>query len=106
MDRIRAEQRLFQDQILADIRTALIALQAAQQSVELARAELELTRVLEEAERVQFREGSSTLLIVNLREQATADAAMSLVDAEKKLQMAYITYHLSLGQSILSLPLP
>ncbi len=102
--RIQNEQRLFQDQILATTQQSIVTLQASAQAVDLAQQELELTRTLEEAERIKLQEGDSTLLVVNLREQATADAAMSLVDAQKKLHMSYIRYRLNLGTSLLNTP--
>lgn len=100
--RIDAELRVFQDQTVADVLRALVALEAAKQVVALAEAELDLTIQLEEAERIKLQEGDSTLLVVNLREQATADSAMSLVDAQKKLQMAFVKYQLTIGRSLLT----
>ena len=99
--RIDAEQRFFEDQTRSEIDRALVTLRAAQGIVALAEAELELSLQLEEAERIRLDAGDSTLLIVNLREQATADAAMQLVEAERDLQIALARYRLSLGQSLL-----
>ncbi|MCG5055013.1 MAG: TolC family protein [Myxococcales bacterium] len=78
--RLTAEEQMARDRITADVRDALSALHAASQRVDLAREQLRLAVKLEEAERTRFDLGESNLLFVNLREQATASAA--LVEAE------------------------
>lgn len=79
--RLEAQLRLQRDRARAEVRDALSALEAARQRVEVARRELGLARELEQAERTRLELGESTLLFVNLREQATAEAAVREVDA-------------------------
>jgi outer membrane protein TolC len=79
--RLDAQLRLQRDRVRVEVRDALSALEAARQRVEVARRELRLARELEQAERARFALGESTLLFVNLREQATAEAAVREVDA-------------------------
>ena len=53
----------------------------SRQRVEAARLELHVARQLEAAETQRLEAGASTLLVLNLREVATADAARSLAEA-------------------------
>jgi outer membrane protein TolC len=77
--RIDAELRFARDIVTAELRDAHSALVAAHARVALAREQLALT--LEQAERSRFKLGDSTLLLVNLREQATTDAATQELEA-------------------------
>ena len=54
---------------------------AAHARVALAREQLTAAHELEQSERSRFRLGDSTLLLVNLREQAATDAALQELDA-------------------------
>ena len=79
--RIDAELRFARDIVTAELRDAHSALVAAHARVALAREQLALTHTLEQAERSRFKLGDSTLLLVNLREQATTDAATQELEA-------------------------
>lgn len=79
--RIEAELRFLRDSIAAEVRDAYAALVAAHARVELARAQVDAARQLAEAERTRFQRGDSTLLFVNLREQAAADAQQLELEA-------------------------
>jgi len=81
MARIDEQTRLAKDRIVADVRNAKAALVAAQDRAALAKQELTVARQLAEAEAQRFLAGDGTLLIVNLREQAAAEAALRHVDA-------------------------
>jgi cobalt-zinc-cadmium efflux system outer membrane protein len=93
-----AELRLLRDRIEAEVRDAMNAVDMAYRGVEVARRELELARRLEQAERQNFDLGASSLLVVNLREQATFEAAQREVDALSGYQIAYISYRVALGE--------
>ncbi len=73
--------RFQQDRITAEVQDAKSALDAALQIVEVTRKETALARRLEKGERERFAQGDSNLIFVNLREQATADAAFRSVEA-------------------------
>lgn len=79
----RAEEqaRLARDRVIADVDDAASALEAARRRFEASRQELKLAREIEEGERTRFNLGESTLLFVNLREQATFEAAQRELDA-------------------------
>jgi outer membrane protein TolC len=79
--RIDAELRFLRDVVAVELRDARSALVAAHARVGLAREQLQVAHALEEAERRRFELGDSTLLVVNLREQAAADAAAQELEA-------------------------
>jgi len=70
-----------QDKIATDVQEVYAALLAAIQRIARARESLELARTMEQAERRKFDLGDSNLLVVNLREKATADAARTVLQA-------------------------
>lgn len=75
LSQISQRQRFTRDQISAEIRDAASAVLAARERVLLLQQEVKVARELEEAERTRFQLGDGTLFLVNLREQATADAS-------------------------------
>ncbi|HZH04189.1 MAG TPA: TolC family protein [Myxococcaceae bacterium] len=79
--RLDAQLQLQRERAVAETRDALSALETAHQRVALARREVELARSLEQGERARFFMGDSSLFVVNLREQAAAEAAVREVDA-------------------------
>lgn len=93
-----AERARFQkDQIAAEVRDALSAVQTASERARLLREEVEVTRQVEDAERTRFELGDGTLFQLNLREQATADAAWREIGALADLQRAMVVYESSTG---------
>jgi outer membrane protein TolC len=74
------------ERILTDLRDLQAADQAARQRLDLARQEQVLAKQLAAAEAEQFRLGSGNALLVNLREQAAAEAEGRLVSALVELQ--------------------
>lgn len=92
MARIDAQLRLQRDRIGAEVRDMLSALSAAAERVRLAVDEVRTAREVEVAERERFALGDSTLFVVNLREQATFEAALREIDALADFQRALTTY--------------
>lgn len=90
--RIDEQLRFARDRIGADVRDALSALETARQRAEIAAQELEVARGVAAAERTNFEMGNSTILAVNLREQAAAEAALREVDARADFQRALAFY--------------
>jgi outer membrane protein, heavy metal efflux system len=93
-DRARAnlQLKLQRERVLADIRGARIALNAAKERAELASKEYVLAKQLATAEVTRFDLGESTLLAVNLREQASAEANIRSIDAETDHRRAIANY--------------
>ena len=81
MRRAEEQARFAQDRVGADVADAVSEVDAARQRVVVVRREVELAAQLEAAERRRFDAGDSTLLFVNLREVATAEARIREVDA-------------------------
>jgi cobalt-zinc-cadmium efflux system outer membrane protein len=76
-----AVARLARDRVVAEVRDAVSAVEAARQRAELALSEAKVAERLEALERKRFESGDSTLLIVNLREQATLEARVRAVES-------------------------
>lgn len=90
-------QRFLRDQIAAEVRDAASALAAAYYQAGLVRDEVRVARQLEEAERDRFQLGDSTLFLVNLREQATADAVLREISAQNEYFKAQALYRWTVG---------
>lgn len=85
---LELERGFLSDAIEVQIRDAYARLLAAQRRTTLAMEAYGLNRQLESAERRKLALGQSTILVINLREEATAKAAKELVDS-------LTTYHLA-----------
>ena len=91
------QTRLSLDRVAADVRDAVSALDAARQRVMVSRREVELSLELERAERRKFDLGDSTLLFVNLREQATFEAQQRVIDALGDSHRAHAAFRAARG---------
>jgi outer membrane protein, heavy metal efflux system len=80
-ERFGARARFARERIDADVRDAHSAIAAARERIEATRLEVALALELERGERARFEQGDSNLLIVNLREQQSAEALSREVDA-------------------------
>lgn len=96
--RLDAELRWMTDVVAVELRDAHSALVAAHARVLLAREQLQVAHALEQAERRRFELGDSTLLFVNLREQAAADAAAQELDALTDYHRAAADLRVAAGQ--------
>ena len=90
--RIEAERRLLADQIEAELRDVLVTLETAERLVELARLEAEQAEAMRVAEQRRFEAGASDFFLVNIREEAVADARIKLALALLGLNAARTTY--------------
>lgn len=96
---VRAESEWLRDQIAADVRDALSAVRAAEESLALARESAEVAEAVAEGERRRFQLGATELFVVNLREQAAAEASAALVDAAAALHVAHAQLRAATGRS-------
>lgn len=80
------------DKIIVEANDALIALENSLQRLEIVKQELVVAENLAKAEKARFDLGDSTLLIVNLREQAAAEVALRMVSAELDYWVATADY--------------
>lgn len=81
----------------ADIDRALVALERSLERFGAVESETTLAQRLAEAERERLDAGDSSLLLVNLRERAAAEAASRRVSAKAEYLRAVITYRWAIG---------
>jgi outer membrane protein, heavy metal efflux system len=89
------------DQVAAEVQDAHSAVRAAFQRLKLLGDEVRVSRDLEEAERTRFDLGEGTLFMLNLREQATLDAAIREALAQADYQRAQAAYQYATGELLL-----
>jgi outer membrane protein TolC len=94
---LAAETRFQREQIKAELQDRHSAYYLAWERLSTLRREVETARQLEAAERQNFRLGNSSLLVVNLREQNTLDAALRELDALADAHKFRWLYLVSLG---------
>lgn len=90
--RLDAEVRYARDRVRAEVEDAASALAAALDTLDVVRDEVQAARELEQAERDRFTLGDSTQFLVNLRELATADAAIREIGARAEAHKAQVAY--------------
>lgn len=94
---VAMQTRYASERIRADVQDATSALVTAHEQLVRYRENELVNRRLEQAERTALREGSSTVLFLNLREQSTSDARAARVEAEAKFHAALAEYRAALG---------
>jgi outer membrane protein TolC len=95
--RLDVQESFLRDRIHAEIKDAKSALEAALTRFEIIRKEVDLARRMEQGERERFSHGDSTLLFVNLREQATVDAAIRELETLAEYQKGLATLKAALA---------
>jgi len=95
--RIAEVERAARDRITADVRDAMSAIDLARARLLVARSEVDVSRDLERAEWARFAAGDTTLLVVNLREQATFEAQLREIEAMAECQRALVAYRAAVG---------
>lgn len=98
LDALAHQARLLLERIEVEVRDAASALAAAAARFDQARRARELALGLERAERAALELGQSTLLVVNLREQAAAEATLLVIDAAADHQRALADWRAALGE--------
>jgi len=92
LDATRAEQQLQEDQIRIEIRNLMVDMRYASELFDLAEQQVEQTELLRAAEVVRFESGASDFFLVNVREEAVADARVTLLSAELETRLARTNY--------------
>ncbi|MCC6540354.1 MAG: TolC family protein [Bryobacterales bacterium] len=100
LKQVDQRERFTRDQIEAEVRDAASAVRNAHDRVQLLRDEVRLARDLDEADRARFQLGDGTLFLVNLREQATADAAQREISATSDYFRATAQYEFAVAQAL------
>lgn len=89
---LEAEQQRTSESLRIELRNLLAALEAARSLEQLAILEVDQTAQLQVAEIKRFENGASDFFLVNLREQAAANAQIKLVNARADLAVAQARY--------------
>lgn len=97
--KLKAQMQLMRDRVSVDIQDALSARKAAEERTAYTAQEVSVALLLEKGERTKMELGDSSLLFVNLREQATAEARLREIDAWADLHKAHASLHAALGRS-------
>lgn len=92
IDILRTKYAFQKDKIGLEANDARIGVENALQRLKIIREELVVAESLAVAEKARFDLGDTTLLIVNLREQAAAEVALRLVGAEVDYWIAQADY--------------
>ncbi len=95
---ISAKQQMTTDKICTELAAAKIAVAAAYERYQRAQRSLELTREMELAEQEAFAAGQSNLLMVNLREQQTADAGAVVAITLQEYFVALALWRTAFGE--------
>ncbi|NOY29885.1 MAG: TolC family protein [Planctomycetes bacterium] len=97
LQQLSAKIEFTQDKITADVQQVFAARLAAYDRIAKARENLKLAHTMEQAERRKFDLGDSNLLLVNLRELATADAEKLVLQAMLDYFQAQTDYRAALA---------
>jgi len=97
-----AEQKaaFVRNKVQSDTLDAWSQLDTARERSALAEQTAEAAREVAQGERERFDLGATTILFVNLREQAAADAEMALIDAQIEAHYAQARLQLAMGQGL------
>lgn len=96
--KLELQERFLRDRIATEVYNTKSALAAAALRAEVTEQETQLAKKLEQGERIRFRQGDSNQLFVNIREQATADAAVREIDAMADYQKSLANLKAALGE--------
>lgn len=97
---VAAQLRFLDNTIAVEVRDGHQALVAAYRRARLANQEVELARQLAAAEYRKFQLGAGDLLLVNLREVASADAATNEIQAVSDYFVAKARLEVALGEGV------
>lgn len=101
MAQLTAKQRYTSDKVQAEVRDALVSLDIAHQQIGQAAQGVLLAREVETMERRKFDLGASNLIFLNLREQASADAATREIEAVGAYFAARADYRAAVAADVL-----
>ncbi len=94
------QKRFARDRIVADVRSSLVTIDASRERAAMAKREVTVATQLAQAELRRFELGEGNLLLVNLREQANAEAAIREVDALADYQRAIANFRAATARDL------
>ena len=92
LEALRWEQQQTTEQMAIGLRNILLDLETARELLNLAEQEVEQSEALMRAEQKRFQSGASDFFLVNIREQAAADARKRLFEVHLQFQLARAAY--------------
>ncbi|HJL15263.1 MAG TPA: TolC family protein, partial [Sandaracinaceae bacterium LLY-WYZ-13_1] len=96
---LRQEAELARNRVVTDVRDAWSAVRAARQRYQATRQTARVAAALARAEMRRFELGATELFIVNLREQAAAEAAADLAEAIANLHVTHARWRAVTAQT-------
>lgn len=100
LNQVDLREKFTREQVTAEVQDAISAVQAAYRRTLLIAEELKVARRLQELEKDRFDLGDSTLFLVNLREQATFEAAVREVAAQSDYFRSMALYELAIANAL------
>ena len=97
IERLNNEKRFARDKIAADVRDSYSALLAAYDALKQTRRNVELARMLQDAEAERLKQGATDLLALQIREQASFDAQVLEVEAQAAYFKAQADYRAAIA---------
>lgn len=97
IERLKNDEQFARDRIVAEVRDAWSAITAAHEQIGQTRRNVELAKILEDAEAARFKQGAADLLALQIREQATFDARLLEVDARAEFFRARADYEAAMA---------
>jgi len=91
-DALQFERQRLEDQIELELQNILLDLDVARELAGLAKLEMEQAQTMREAERQRFENGASDFFLVNLREEAEANARIRYFAAQREAHVARANY--------------
>ncbi len=88
MRRLNREITLQTDELRAQLQEALVVLDAAAENTVITKQQITFAQRMEEAERSRFAQGDSDFFLINIREEALADAKTNHIIAHLEYQLA------------------
>lgn len=89
---LRFKQQQLQEQLALELNDIVFTLRFAEQLSVLSAQEVEQSALLEAAELIRFRNGASDFFLVNVREQAVANARIKAISAALDTRLAQVDF--------------
>jgi outer membrane protein, heavy metal efflux system len=96
--KVEWEKQLLERQWKAELAALQKNLEVSTERRELSLQEYDLAQQLENGERTRFRQGDTNVLIVNLREQASAEASLRVIETTADVLRAYASLEVRIGR--------
>lgn len=97
LNKLSQQNKLLEQKLRMDLQILQRNLKFNLKRFELANQEIQLASMLEKGERTKLLHGETNVLMVNLREQASAEAQLRLAEAQTEIQKNFISLKTAIG---------